>query len=123
MTSNRVVAEVHSAPTSNDVLRSGFRSGLPWLICVRPLMTVVVNPVSINASAGMNARPAVKCPRRPLTSSCLIPKLGLKTVNVLSDGVKLVLSGVSTVSVVMRSTRPPTVTTVRPSPSLNVFST
>ena len=43
-------------------------------------------------------------------------------MNVLSDGVKLVLSGVSTVSVVMWSTRPPTATTVRPSRSFSVFS-
>ena len=49
--------DVHSAPTSKDVLRSGFRSGLPWLICVRPPTMVVVYPVSISASAGMNAAP------------------------------------------------------------------
>ena len=101
VTSTRVAREVHSAPTSNDVLRSGFRSGLPWLICVRPPTIVVVKPVSISASAGMKARPNAKCARRSLTSSCLMPTLGLKTVKSLSDGVKLVLSGVSTVSVVM----------------------
>ena len=33
------------------------RSGLPWVICVRPPTIVVVKPVSIEASAGMNARP------------------------------------------------------------------
>ena len=107
VTSNRVVREVHSAPTSNDVLRSGSRSGLPCVICVRPPTIVVVKPVNMIASAGMNARPAAKCARRPLTSSCLSPTLGLKTVKVLSEGVKLVLSGVSTVSVVMWSSRPP----------------
>ena len=90
---------------------------------MRPPTIVVVKPVSINASAGMNARPAVACARNPLTSSCLMPTLGLKTVNVLRDGVKLLLSGVSTVSVMMWSTRPPAAMTVRPSLSFSVFST
>jgi hypothetical protein len=63
--------------------------------------------VSTIASAGMKARPIAKCPRSPRTNSCLIPRLGLKTVNDVAEGWTFVLNGVSSVSVVMRSTRAP----------------
>ena len=54
--------------------------------------------------------------------SCYTPTLGLKTVNVVVDGLKFVLSGVSSVSTLMRSTRPPSENTVRQSRTFSVFS-
>ncbi len=109
-------------PTSKLTLRSGRRSGLPCVICVRPPTMLVLNPVSAAASAGTNARPAVACARSPAPMTCLKPTLGLNTAKVVYEGTKRVLKGVSTVSGVLGSTSPPSESTVRPWLRFNVFS-
>ena len=78
VTSNRVVPEVHSAPASNDVLRSGFRSGFPWLICVRPPTMVVVKPVSIDASGGNERAPDGEVSAQVRDQLVLDPEAGIE---------------------------------------------
>jgi hypothetical protein len=67
------------------------------VICVRPPTTVVVNPVSIIAPPVIERPPDREVRPQAGDELVLHPEARLNTLKVVADGVKFVLSGVSSV--------------------------